>query len=179
MWKCKISNMYVKSRPNASLGICLKIDFAGFYYHFPVKSMKSAQKLPNVNKICQKLTKYGKLPNIIKSWQNMKSCQILLKVKTWSVRISVCSLCLIVPCLAGCAHSAICYSVNNAMLSWCYIMPILIFSIYWSTVCVDAKNADNEDAEHEEDHAGCTNINPGPRCTYDIFWIIEITLHEN
>ena len=41
--------MYVKSRPNASLGICLKIDFAGFYYHFPVKSMKSAQKLPNVN----------------------------------------------------------------------------------------------------------------------------------
>ena len=58
-------------------------------------------------------------------------------------------------------------------------MPTLGSLIIGSTIGVDAKHANDKNTKYKEDHASCTNVNPGPCCTYDIFWVSEITFHEN
>ena len=97
------------------------------------------------------------------------------------MRVSIVSLGLIKYPGGSCGgtHTTIRNSINNAVLSRVQIMPTLVSLIARSTIGVDAKHANNKNTEHKEDHAGCTNINPGPSCTYDIFWVIEITLHKN
>ena len=110
---------------------------------------------------------------------NLLLCEIFnMWSLTWCVRGSISSLSFIIHPGCWCTHSAIGNTIYDAVMSRVQIMATLVSLITWSTIGVDAKNANNKNTEHKENHASCTNVNPSPSCAYDIFWVIKITLHK-